>query len=247
MITEGENILLIDKKGKKYMIKCKGKFHSHYGILDLNELIGKDYGTKIKTHKGDEFVVLKPNFIDYIEKMRKMPQIIQPKDAAVILAVTGLSRGSNVVEAGIGSGALTIFLANVIYPGKIYCYEVREDFARIAEKNIREFKLDNVFIKIKDIYGGIEEEDIDLVALDIPEPEKVVKDAYESLKYGGFVFAYTPSLEQMLRFREKAEKYFQIKTMECILREYESRKLGTRPKTLMLGHTGFLTFGRKIF
>ena len=247
MITEGENILLIDKKGKKYMMKCKGKFHSHYGILDLDELIGKDYGTKIKTHKGDEFVVLKPNFIDYIEKMRKMPQIIQPKDAAVILAVTGLSRGSNVVEAGIGSGALTIFLANVIYPGKIYCYEVREDFARIAEKNIEEYKLDNVFIKIKDIYEGIEEEDIDLVALDIPEPEKVVKDAYESLKYGGFVFAYTPSLEQMLRFREKAEKYFQIKTMECILREYESRKLGTRPKTLMLGHTGFLTFGRKIF
>ena len=247
MITEGENILLIDKKGKKYMIKCKGKFHSHYGILDLDELIGKDYGTKIKTHKGDEFVVLKPNFIDYIEKMRKMPQIIQPKDAAVILAVTGLNRGSNVVEAGIGSGALTIFLANVIYPGKIYCYEVREDFARIAEKNIEEYKLDNVFIKIKDIYDGIEEEDIDLVALDIPEPEKVVKDAYESLKYGGFVFAYTPSLEQMLRFREKAEKYFQIKTMECILREYESRKLGTRPKTLMIGHTGFLTFGRKIF
>ncbi len=247
MISKEDNILLIDKKGKKYMVKCKGTFHSHYGVLDLDELAGKDYGIKIKTHRGDEFIVLKPTFIDYIEKMRKMPQIIQPKDAAMIVAVTGLNKGSNVVEAGIGSGALTVFLANTISPGKIYSYEIREDFAKIAEKNIKEFKLDNVFIKIKDIYKGIEEKNVDLVALDLPEPEKVVETAYDSLKYGGFIFAYTPSLEQMLRFRKKARDYFQIKTIECIVRDYESKKLGTRPKTLMIGHTGFLTFGRKIF
>jgi tRNA (adenine57-N1/adenine58-N1)-methyltransferase len=247
MISEEDNILLIDKKGKKYMVKCRGKFHSHYGVLDLDEVVGKDYGIKIKTHRGDEFIVLKPTFIDYIEKMRKMPQIIQPKDAATILAFTGLGRGDKVVEGGIGSGALTIFLANVIYPGKIYSYEIREDFAKIAEKNIKEHKIDNVFIKMKDIYDGIEEKNVDLVALDIPEPEKVVETAYDSLKFGGFIFAYTPSVEQMLRFRGKAKDYFKMKTIECILREYESKKLGTRPKTLMVGHTGFLTFGRKIF
>ncbi|HEC95809.1 MAG TPA: tRNA methyltransferase, partial [Euryarchaeota archaeon] len=88
MISEEDNILLIDKKGKKYMVKCRGKFHSHYGVLDLNEVVGKDYGIKIKTHRGDEFIVLKPTFIDYIEKMRKMPQIIQSKDAAMIVAIT---------------------------------------------------------------------------------------------------------------------------------------------------------------
>ncbi len=247
MISEGDTILLIDKKGKKYMRKCKGEFHSHYGVMNLDDLIGKEYGITAKTHKEERFAVVEPTFIDYIEEMRKMPQIIRPKDAAVILAVTGLSSGCRVVEAGAGSGALTVFLATIVDPGQVYSYEIREDFAQVAEKNINGYGLDNVSIKVKDVYEGIDERNVDLVALDLPEPEKALETAYESLKFGGFVFAYTPSLEQMLRFRKKAKDHFHVRTVESLLREYESKKMGTRPKTLMMGHTGFLTFGRKIF
>lgn len=247
MISEGDTILLIDKKGKKYMVKCAGTFHTHYGTLDLDELVGKEYGTKIKTHKKSQFLAVKPNFIDYTEKMRKMPQIIQPKDAAMIVAETGLNRGCTVVEAGVGSGALTVFLASVILPGVIYSYEIREDFAQVAEKNVKGFGLENVCIKIKDIYEGIDEKSLDLVVLDLPEPEKVVESAHDALTYGGFICAYTPSIEQMMRFRGKAKSFFHLKTVEVLVREYESKKMGTRPRTLMVGHTGFLTFGRKIF
>ncbi|MEA1992944.1 MAG: tRNA (adenine-N1)-methyltransferase [Euryarchaeota archaeon] len=247
MIAKGDRLLLIDKKGKKYMVNCKGEFHTHYGVVDLDDLVGKSYGIRVETHRGEKFTVLKPSFIDYIEKMRRMPQIITPKDAAMVIAETGLSRGHSVVEAGAGSGALTIFLADTVYPGEVHSYEIREDFAEVARENVKGFGLDNVSIKLKDVYKGVDEEDLDLVALDLPEPEKVVKVAYSSLKFGGFIFGYNPSIEQMLRFRKKAGKYFQIKTIECNVREYESKKMGTRPKTLMVGHTGFLTFGRKVF
>jgi tRNA (adenine57-N1/adenine58-N1)-methyltransferase len=246
MIAERDTVLLIDKKGKKYMVQCTGSFHTHYGVLDLTELVGKEYGMKVKTHRGDEFIVIKPNFIDYIEKMRKMPQIIQPKDAAMIVAETGLTRGSTVVEAGIGSGGLTVFLAAIISPGTISSYEIRKEFASVAEKNIENFGLDNVRIKLQDIYDGIDEREVDLVVLDLPEPEKVMESAYKALKWGGFICAYTPSLEQMMRFRRRATEFFHIKTIETLVREYEHKKMGTRPRTFMVGHTGFLTFGRKI-
>jgi tRNA (adenine57-N1/adenine58-N1)-methyltransferase len=223
------------------------EFHSHFGVVNLSELMGAPYGTEITSHSGQKFMVLQPTYIDFIRKMRKMPQVIQPKDAAQILAYTGLSRGDSVVECGTGSGALTIFLASIINPGSLYTYEKREDFMAVAQKNVEIFGLKNISFHLKDIYEGIEETNVDLVTLDVASPEKVVESAYAALRIGGYIFSYSPCIEQVSRFcLATRDKEMQVRTIECLVREYEVSIKGTRPRSRMLGHTGYMSFARKI-
>jgi tRNA (adenine57-N1/adenine58-N1)-methyltransferase len=246
MIEEGDAALLVFGKTSFFVIIERKEFHTHFGKLDLGEVIGKEYGVKVASHSGSEFRVLRPNFIDYIKKMRKMPQIILPKDACQIIAHTGLAPGWNVVEAGAGSAALTIFLATMVCPGRVYSYEVNPKFASVAQKNIEGMGLKNVELKMKDIYEGIDEKDVDLVCLDLAEPERVCSHAWEALLFGGYVFSYSPTIDQTMKFTAEAKKCgFSVKTIECLVREYEDEK-GMRPKTVMLGHTGYMTFGRKV-
>jgi tRNA (adenine57-N1/adenine58-N1)-methyltransferase len=246
-VEPGDLVLLMHEK-KSFLLRVSERdFHSHFGVVNLSELIGREYGMRVLSHSGQEFTVLKPKFTDFIKKMRKMPQVVQPKDAAQIIAYTGVTRGDTIVEGGAGSGALTIFLASVVNPGMVYSYEVREDFLRIARENVSEFGLENVKFKLKDIYKSIEEEHVDLVTLDVASPEKVVEHAYNALKIGGYIFSYSPCIEQVSRFCMAASDFrMQIRTIECLVREYDVSKRGTRPKSRMLGHTGFMSFARKI-
>ena len=247
LIEDGDLILLVHEK-KSFLIRASRRdFHSHFGVVDLTDLIGSPVGTEVLSHSGEQFRALKPSFTDFIRKMRKMPQVIQPKDAAQIIAYTGLSPGCTVVEGGSGSGALTVFLASVINPGVVYSYENREDFLNVAKKNVEQFGLKNVQFKLKDIYEGIEEKNVDLVTLDIASPEKAVSSAHTALKMGGYIFSYSPCIEQVSRFCLAARTQgMQVKTLECIVREYEVSEKGTRPKSRMLGHTGYMSFARKV-
>lgn len=247
LIEQGDLVLLVHEK-KSFLLKMADRdFHTHFGIVSLSELLGKEYGTEVLSHTGRRFVALKPTFTDFIGKMRRMPQVIQPKDAAQVVAYTGLSRGDTVVEGGAGSGALTVFLAAVIDPGVVYSYEMRGDFLEIAKKNVELFGLKNVEFKLKDIYEGIEEKNVDLITLDVGSPERAVEPGFEALKMGGYIFSYSPCVEQVSRFCLAAKELgMQTKTIECIVREYEVSEKGTRPKTRMLGHTGYMSFARKI-
>lgn len=247
MIENGSLVFLVHRR-KSFLVKVSERdFHTHFGVVNLAELIGADYGTRVASHAGHTFVALKPTFTDFIKKMRKMPQVIQPKDAAQIVAHTGLERDDTVVEGGAGSGALTVFLASIVKPGIVYSYENREDFLRVARENVEQFGLENVLFKLKDIYQGIEEKNVDLVTLDVASPEKVVESAYNALRMGGYIFSYSPCIEQVCRFNLAAEKFgMQLRTLECIVREYEVSEKGTRPKSRMLGHTGYMSFARKV-
>jgi tRNA (adenine57-N1/adenine58-N1)-methyltransferase len=247
VIKEGDLVFLVHKK-KSFLLKVsKREFHSHFGVVNLSELLGKLYGIEVLSHSGEEFTVLKPTFTDFIKKMRKMPQVVQPKDAAQIIAYTGLSPQDTVVEGGAGSGALTVFLASVVNPGIVYSYENREEFLNVAQSNVEQFGLRNVHFKLKDIYEGIEEENVDLVTLDIASPERVVESAYNALRRGGYIFSYSPCIEQVSRFCLTARRQdMQVRTIECIVREYEVSEKGTRPKSRMLGHTGYMSFARKV-
>jgi tRNA (adenine57-N1/adenine58-N1)-methyltransferase len=245
-IENNDLVLLVHRKKTFLIAVTERDFHSHFGVVDLARLVGKEYGTRIVSHSGHEFVAIKPTFIDFIKKMRKMPQVIQPKDAAQVIAYTGISSGDTVVEGGTGSGALTVFLASVVNPGVVYSYEMREDFLKVAQENIKRFMIENVEFKLKNIYEGIDEKNVDLVTLDVASPEKVVEHAYNALKTGGYIFSYSPCIEQVSRFCLAAQDFgMQIKTIECIVREYEVSQKGTRPKTRMLGHTGYMSFARK--
>ncbi|MGD2249243.1 MAG: tRNA (adenine-N1)-methyltransferase [Candidatus Methanofastidiosia archaeon] len=247
IIKEGDLVLLLHKK-KSFLVSATDReFHTHFGVIDLSRIVGEEYGITVSSHDGHEFAVINPTFIDFIKKMRKMPQVIQPKDAAQIVAYTGVSSGDTVVEAGAGSGALTIFLAYTVAPGMVYSYEKRQDFLEVAQQNIERFNIKNVKFKLQDVYEGIDEKNVDLVTLDIASPEKMVNPGFNALKPGGFLYSYSPCVEQVARFCLAAKDMgMEVKTIECIVREYQVNKKGTRPKSRMLGHTGYMSFARKV-
>ncbi|NPA47233.1 MAG: tRNA (adenine-N1)-methyltransferase [Thermococci archaeon] len=248
-----DRVLLVDRRGKTYMVKVEEReFHTDLGIVNLGELLNMNYGDTILSHKGEPFRILKPRINDIIRKMRRGPQIVHPKDAGVIISYAGISTGDVVVEAGTGSGALTMFLAEAVgESGRVVSYERREDFAEIARKNLElAGLLDRVEIKNQDIYDGIDENGVDHVVLDLPQPERVLPHAVRSLKPGGYFVAYTPCMNQVHRFyshlEEYREEFMKPLTIDVLTIEHEVKRECMRPKTTMLIHTGYITFLRKL-
>lgn len=245
----GEIVLLVSKDSSYLVEVSEKELHTKDGVFKLKELKKKELGDEIKTHLGKKFRIVKPSIIDILEKrLKRMPQIIMPKDLGLILAYTGISPGSLVVDAGSGSGFLAIFLANYVKPGKVVTYEINKKFVRIAKENIKSSGLsDFIRLKQKDITKGISEKNVDLVCLDMKNAEKVVKHAYKALKAGGYLVVYSPYIEQVKKVVKEVEKrnFSGIKIIENIVREWQLEK-NLRPKTLGIMHTGFLIFARKI-
>lgn len=238
--------ILIDAKGKKYPV-TDGDLHTNWGYIKKEDIAKSRVGQVLETHMGHKFTLIKANLNDYIDLMERKCSIILPKDIGVINAYTSLGYGQRIVEAGTGSGATTLYFANIVgHDGEVFTYEVREDFAQIARENIIGFGLENVIVKNQNIKEGIDESQVDLVFLDLPQPWDVVEHVANSLKVGGYLATYNPYIEQVTILNKVLKKhgFSDIKTLECILREIEIRNKGTRPKTRMIGHTGYLTFAR---
>ena len=238
--------ILIDTKGKKYPV-TDDDLHTNLGYIKKEDIAKSKDGQVLETHMGHKFTVITANINDYIDLMERKCSIILPKDVGLITAYTGLGYGQKVVEAGTGSGATSLYFGNIVGPeGCVTSYEIREDFTNIAEKNILEFGLENVKVKNQDIKEGIEESQMDLVFLDLPQPWDVVEHVSSALKIGGYLASYNPYIEQMITLNKVLKKhgFSELTTIECILREMEVKVKGTRPKTRMVGHTGYLTFAR---
>ena len=172
------------------------------------------------------------------------PAIVLPKDSGAIIAYAGITRNSVVVEAGAGTGFLTVALANVAK--EVISYEIDEEFAKLVEDNLKCVGLDNVKIKRKDVLLGIDEKDVDAVILDMRESAKAVKNAHEVLKKGCYVAGYLPNIEQAKEFYLECVKYFEdVFMLETIVRDYEVRDFGVRPKHWGLTHSAYLVFARK--
>jgi len=248
---EGDYILLYLSQRKTYLVKVEaGKsFHTHKGFIKFDDLIGKDYGSCILSSLGVEFTALKPLLRDFIMKSVRKTQITYPKDIALIVMFSGIGPGSLVVEAGTGTGALTTALAHYVKPdGKVYSYEIREEFLKTAEKNLKRVGLiDFVELKNKDITIGIDESDIDSVILDLATPWFVVPHAYDALKSCGTVVSFSPTIDQVVKTVEALNEngFVDMETVECLMRGMQIERGKTRPQTLMTAHTGYLTFARK--
>jgi len=235
--------LLIDPKGKKTLVEDAEELHTSRGVIK-NPKNGP-----VKTHLGTTYYLTDPTIVDYVDKMPKAAQIIYPKDAAMIIGLTGLSNGSKVVEAGVGVAGLTTLLANSIQPkGKVYSYEIREDHIKKAKENLESCGLlKYVDIKNRSIYDGIDEENVDVVILDLPEPWLAIEPALRALRVGGFLVSYSPSIEQTKKFATALTPHFpEANTMEVLVRDWEVSKQRCRPKTRMIAHTGFITIARKL-
>jgi len=250
-INEGDHILLYLNKKRTYLVKIeKGKsFHTHKGFIQLDTLISREYGTRIKSNTGTEFIALRPQIRDYIFKSQRKTQITYPKDVALIVMFSGIGPGSRVVEAGTGTGALTSALAHYVKPnGHVYSYEIRPEFIETAQKNLQRANLlDCVELKNKDITMRIDETEMDAVILDMATPWLVIPHAYNALKGSGALVSFSPTIDQVVKTVEALEEngFVDIETIECIMRRMQTERGKTRPETLMTGHTGYITFARK--
>jgi tRNA (adenine57-N1/adenine58-N1)-methyltransferase len=251
-IAEGDYILLYLTQRKTYLIKVEaGKsFHTHKGFIKFYELIGKDYGSCVQSSLGVEFIALKPLLRDYIMKSVRSTQITYPKDIALIVMFSGIGPGSRVVEAGTGTGALTTSIAHYVKPdGRVYSYEIREEFLKTAEKNLKRANLmDFVELKNKDITEGIDESEVDAVILDLATPWLIVPHAYNVLKSCGTIVSFSPTIDQVVKTVDALNEhsFADMESIECLMRGMQVERGKTRPQTLMTGHTGYITFARKV-
>jgi|TARA_Y100000310_G_scaffold151291_1_gene150890 tRNA (adenine57-N1/adenine58-N1)-methyltransferase len=240
--------ILLTKFGKKFYLKdLDNDTHNQFGTISKDQLKKAKDGDKITSNTGKDFYLIPPSFIDSFKKIKRQPQIIPSKDIGLIITETGISKDSHVVDAGAGSGALACSLANIVK--KVTTYEIREDFVEIVKKNIDFLNLKNITIKNKDINEGIEEKNIDLVTLDLPSPWLALDSASKALKPGAFLVSYSPTIPQVMDFvREikQRDDFIFLTTKEISEREWEIEDRKVRPRSQQIGHSGFLTFVRKI-
>ncbi len=243
--------VLIDESNKRYFVNTQNKTDKikGIGVFDPKILIAKELGKQIEIG-SKKFFILKPSVMDKLIGLKRKAQIILPKDIAHIILYCSIKTGHNVLEAGVGSGSLTTALASIVAPtGNVVSYDTREDFIQHAIKNLARTDLEK-YVKIfkRDVTKGINEKNLDAIILDIPNPWDAVNHAYNSLKVGGYLCCYSPLVSQLEQTVKEIRKhnFIEIRSFENIQREMIIGERGTRPSFNMLGHTGYITFARKI-
>jgi tRNA (adenine57-N1/adenine58-N1)-methyltransferase len=251
-LVAGERVLLVDPKDRRYLITLVdgATFHTHAGIVAHDDLIGSCEGRTITGSTGRSFLVLRPTLSDVVLKMPRGAQVIYPKDLGAILIAADIGPGQRVLEAGVGSGALSM---TVLRAGaSVVGYEIREDFAARAKANVvATLGPDTPYrVEIRDVTLGIEERDLDRVLLDMPEPHKVIAAAGAALRPGGILLAYLPTINQTALLRqalaEAGAPFGLPETQEIMRRTWHVEARSVRPDHRMVGHTGFLTTARRI-
>lgn len=243
----GETALFVDRRGRSKLVDLVADtlHHTHTGTIDLNEVIGNAEGVEVMTTGGAKYRVVRPTLSEYVLRMKRGAQVIYPKDIGPILMLADIFPGARVLEAGVGSGALSTALVRA--GAHVTGYELREDFAEIAKRNLAAFlgpeASERFEVQLRDVYEGIDERGLDRVVLDLPEPWRVVPHAAEALAPGGIFVAYLPSITQVAQLREAlVDSPFDIaRTVEVMERSWHVEGRAVRPDHRMVGHTGFLT------
>ncbi|CAG0935712.1 tRNA (adenine(58)-N(1))-methyltransferase TrmI [Thermoflexales bacterium] len=251
LIQPNDTALFMSRDHKRYLIRLlvDGELHTHRGIIKHNDCIGGVWGREMKTHLGYPFLLLDPSTADLIQDIKRTTQIIFPKDVGYILLKLSIHPGVTVLEAGTGSGGLTLALARAALPGgHVISYEVRPDMQNLARKNLeRVGLLEQVEFKLKDIAEGFDEDGVDAVFLDVPEPANYLGVASRALRSGGFFGTLVPTTNQISRLLDRISAYpfGLIEVEELMLRGYKTVPERLRPLDRMIGHTGYLLFARK--
>jgi len=251
----GEDCLLIDTKGRYYLIRLTegAEFHSHLGRLPHAEVIGAREGSSVVTEKGSRLAVLRPRLFDYILKMKRGAQVVYPKDIGPILVYGDIAPGSRVLEAGTGSGALTMALVRAVGPdGHVVSVDRREDHAEHARRAIERFfggLPPSLELRVGDVAEMVAGVQPDRIVLDLPQPWDVVDAAADSLQGGGVFCAYVPTVPQMQQTVETLRasgSFIELTSFETLLRTWNVEGRSVRPDHQMVGHTGFVTVARKV-
>ncbi|NQY56879.1 MAG: tRNA (adenine-N1)-methyltransferase [Ilumatobacteraceae bacterium] len=247
----GDRVLLLDQKRRRYLIELAddGEFHSHAGLIAHEDLVGATPGVVVRSTKGAEYTALRPTLEDYVLEMPRGAQVIYPKDLGPICILADIGPGCRVFESGVGSGALSTTMLR--YGADVVGYELREDFANRARKNVEGFLGDAAAaryrVRIADSYEGIDVQDgpFDRGVLDLPEPWRVIPHLEAALAPGAIAVAYTPSITQAQQARDAMKgKWIDARTIEVLHRSWHIDGASVRPDHRMVAHTGFLSVAR---
>ncbi len=246
----GDLVQLVSPTNKIFIVRLipGGSLHTHRGIVKFDDLIGQPWGSRVTTHLGSVYFLLQPSLADLLRDIRRNTQILYPKEIGYILVTMGIGPGCQVVEAGTGSGALTMAMAWAVGPqGHVTTYELRPDFQKLAEKNLQSVGLHGrVTFKLRDIAEGFDERNVDALFLDLPNPYDYLSQVRQALKPGGFFGTILPTANQVIRLLPalNQQHFAFIDVCEILLRFYRPIADRFRPVDRMVAHTGFLIFGR---
>ncbi|MBL8062621.1 MAG: tRNA (adenine-N1)-methyltransferase [Anaerolineales bacterium] len=233
-----------------FLLKSGGDFQSHRGVVKHDDLIGKPWGAQIFSHTGAPFFLLQPSLADILHDLPRTTQILYPKDIGFILVQMGVSEGQTVMEAGTGSGSMTIAMASAIGPnGRVISYEQKPDTQNLARKNLERLGLaSRVDLKLRDIQEGFDETEADSFFLDVQNPFDYIAQVRAALKPGGFFGTLLPTFNQVEKvlYALKKNQFAFVEVCELMLRYYKTNPARLRPTDRMVAHTGFLVFARKI-
>jgi tRNA (adenine57-N1/adenine58-N1)-methyltransferase len=251
----GDRIQLTDPKGKLYSFTITpGKeWHTHKGWIVHDELIGLPEGSVVSTTAGLKFTAFIPLLADYVLSMPRGATIVYPKDAAMIVGSADVYPGARVLEAGVGSGALTLSLLRAVSSdGFVHSVERRDDFAKIAASNVENY-FSGLPTNWKLDVGSVQEqnfpEKFDRVILDMLAPWECVAMAAEVLRPGGVFLAYVATTTQLSATAEALKEdgnFTEPESSETLVRGWHHEGLAVRPQQRMIGHTGFLIQSRRM-
>jgi len=251
----GDRVQLTDAKGKLYSITLTAgaEWHTHKGMLKHDELVGIPEGSIVVTNGELKFQAFRPLLADYVLSMPRGATIIYPKDAAMILGVADIKPGVRVLEAGVGSGALSISILRAIgEKGFLHSVEIRDDFAKISEKNVSSYFGEKP-VNWKLSLGALQEQQLennyDRIVLDMLAPWECMDVASNALVPGGVFMSYVATTTQLSRIAEAIKdsgNFTEPESSETIVRGWHHEGLAVRPQHRMIGHTGFLVFARRM-
>ncbi len=254
-LAVGERVLLVDRKDRRYLVTLHPgrSFQSHAGVIEHNDVIGRSEGEEVEARQRDgrvtnsaRYLVLRPTLADVVIGMPRGAQVIYPKDLGAILIAADIFPGARVLEAGVGSGALSMAMlrAGAVITG----YEIRADFAERAKANVEAFlgPGQRYVVAERDVYLGIAETGLDRIVLDLPEPWRVVVHAQSALSPGGILLAYLPTINQTAELRATLDQsgFAMAETFEILRRTWHIEGRSVRPDHRMVAHTGFLSSAR---
>jgi tRNA (adenine57-N1/adenine58-N1)-methyltransferase len=249
---EGDLAQLVGLTHKHFIFSLKlgGELQTHRGVLKHDELIGKPYGSQVFSHTGAPFFLLQPSIADILNDLPRATQILYPKDLGYILVMMGITPGQRVMEAGTGSGSVTIAMATAVgAEGRVISYEQKPDTQNLARKNLERVGLaSRVDFKLRDIREGFDETDVDAFFLDVQYPHEYIEQVRAALKPGGFFGTIIPTFNQVEKtlIALKKHKFAFVEVCEVMLRHYKADPARIRPVDRMVAHTGYLIFARRI-
>ena len=250
----GDRVQLTDAKGRKFTVNLEeGKqFHTHRGAISHDDLIGSPEGSIVSATSGTEYLALRPLLVDFVLSMPRGAQVIYPKDSAQIVSEGDIFPGARVLEAGAGSGALTCSLLRAVgSEGEVVSYEIREDHADYARRNVETFfggTPANWSLTVADLVEIDTDERFDRVILDMLAPWETLDVVRTVLKPGGVLTVYVATVTQLSRVVEalREQCWTEPHAWESLVRDWSAVGLAVRPEHKMQGHTAFLITARRL-